>query len=377
MQNLEWILSEWHAVSCSEAPIKMDGVLFQDLYTIINLMLERPEVKVWVQSLQALFDHTSNYNNPHAVTIDQLPTKVIDIIYDQWIQQGYTGGKDKFIELLFLYLKIIDYEELISYDYIDNDKLIPTVRGVALYLKSHNDDPTTHQELLKHVLMGEKVIAYPTITYTDRVKFAPDNTRTLSKASNSIVDLQSFEGLTRLPQEFSVFIHAKYQGTQTWLVQVQQAQDTNNHGVCLRYLSQDHSVDISDTLSDTGARRSTYITVQDSVYLSTVLLYKDGYFRFACVNPTIDLLNIYTLNELSNRRANSVSGDRINRVYKDDDNKWITYSSKLQISQISNPVLCFKDPQKTALSTIMLFNIALTSEQILYLAGSNQELQGQ
>ena len=164
MSNLTWILSEWHAISASSSHIKMDGVLFQDLWAIIDVMLKKPEVRVWTERLKSLYEHLVHPNNPHKVTASQLPTSMIEYFYALWRKEGYEGDIDFFITLLFTYLEIIQFEELMATDEdgipnLEKDDLIPSVLAVAKYIEHHNNqvEPVPHENIMEMVYPG---IAY-------------------------------------------------------------------------------------------------------------------------------------------------------------------------------------------------------------------------
>ena len=161
MTHLPWILSEWHAISSSAPHLKMDGVLFQDIYSIIDVMMKKPEVIVLAERLKALYEHLSDYENPHKVTIDQCPTQVIDIFYEAWRKEGYEGTLEFFTNLIFVYLEIIQYEQLIGTDEdgkpnLDHDDLFPSVQAVAKYIDAHDKQvyPAPHANILEVVFSG-------------------------------------------------------------------------------------------------------------------------------------------------------------------------------------------------------------------------------
>lgn len=221
MSNLPWILSEWHAISASSAPIKMDGVLFQDLYSIIDTMMKKKEVQVWTARLSALYVHLSGYENPHHVTVDQMPTKVIDVLYAAWRHEGYKGDLEFFTRLLFTYLEIIQYAELMGVDAdgnpnIDKETLIPSVLAVTKYLEAHDTSLTAHDPLMSIVFAGDLPGAVPTAAFYQFLGIPVDLTWD--------EDYQAYRGISMLgdsivhaPQEYSIVCGARYNDTDQFM----------------------------------------------------------------------------------------------------------------------------------------------------------------
>lgn len=148
----KWLISEWHNISGSSAPIEMDGALYEDIKSIICAMMENKTVKVYQERLDALYQHLVDYNNPHHVTIDQFLTQVIDIFYRTWIKEGYSGSMEDFLEIFFRYIEIANYEELVAGEsYIK----VTTVADVARYIKAHDNSlHTAHVDLFNTVFPG-------------------------------------------------------------------------------------------------------------------------------------------------------------------------------------------------------------------------------
>lgn len=152
-KNLPWVLAEWHNISSSAAPLKVDAVLFQDLKAVIDVIANHPVVQAAAATIKDLYTHVSDFDgNPHKLTVDQLPTKVIDVIYEAWRQEGYKGDLKFFKTLFFLYIQIIDYETLIGN--LEKEDLIPSVEAVAKFIKAHNDSLDVHEDLIRKMIPG-------------------------------------------------------------------------------------------------------------------------------------------------------------------------------------------------------------------------------
>lgn len=159
-----WMLTEWHNISTSSAPLKIDGVLFQDIKSVLDVIAKYPQVQDWAKYIMDMYDHVSTFDgNPHADTVDQFETKVIEMIYEAWRQEGYTGSLQFFTEMFFLYLEIVDYERLI--ENLDSEELVPSVEAVAKYIQAHNTDMNAHEALLRSVFRGLPPHVFPCVSH--------------------------------------------------------------------------------------------------------------------------------------------------------------------------------------------------------------------
>ena len=229
MKQLEWVLSQWHAISASRAPLKINGVLYHDIYSILKTMMEKPEVKTWLTSLEVMFDHLSDYENPHEVTMEQLPTTVIEYLYSLWREQGYQGTLEFFRELLFTYITIIQFDDLFVDDNLYSEELIPSVRAVNLYIKKHNEDLNAHTVILERIFgNGNYHRAYPTYSGF-RMYGDCTNSKHFDSEKKVYRNIPFLGEIAKTPQEYSVCVGFRFTDTDKDLCSIHSNDDASNY----------------------------------------------------------------------------------------------------------------------------------------------------
>lgn len=132
--DIRGVITAWHNISNS-TPSKIDGVLFQDIYSIVSEFLKLPEVVAWDSTVKDLHAHLVDYNQPHKVTIDQLPTSVIELFYDVWKREGYRGDLSYFIDLVFTYIQVGAY---LLVHQTETAQTLESIRAANTYLAENN-----------------------------------------------------------------------------------------------------------------------------------------------------------------------------------------------------------------------------------------------
>lgn len=381
MATLEWILSEWHAFSSSNAPIKMDGVLYQDLYTIIRLILDHPVTRPWMASLKALYDHTSDYNNPHNVTLDQLPTEMIDLLYDKWIEEGYKGTKDHFIYIIFLYLRAVDYEEMITHNHVDNDKIIPSVRAVSLFLRDHDRRKTAHTDLLRGLILGTSIPIRPEVVYYQDIGTTVDGVilKELTDTQHGAYHIYaSALGRTHLPRVFSLTVTARIDRIEGWVIALGKSADC----IGIKYSDSTHSLAIVSTKniddptkwSELARLNVQSMLLQDhDTYLTSALVYRDGRLTLMCTGTERANVSKSILNEYTNRQIFTVPSRRIRRSYLPDTDEAVLQISIDHPLKYQDPDLYFR-PLTSAIKHLAIFRMAFQPSHVLYLGGYSKLL---
>lgn len=191
--KLPWVLSEWHNISSSSAPIKMDGVLFQDIRSIINTVLKYPEVQEWAKAVHEAYQHIANQSNPHQVTIDQLPTKIIEVIYGTWRGEGYRGTLQQFIDIFFLYIQIVQYAEMIKN--LDSETMVPSVQAVAEYIKAHDESLDVHEDLLRSIFKGFVPNTQPGTSFFQYIGFSDEDRKFFDPGLQRFVKYPAFDNV--------------------------------------------------------------------------------------------------------------------------------------------------------------------------------------
>lgn len=164
MAILRGSLTEWHNISTAAEPIQLDGVFYEDMKSIYLAILKIPCLNEWPDIQKQMYDHLVDYNNPHNVQYDQLKTKVIEILYTQWLNEGYKGSLETFTDLLFRYLEFATWEDMIAGQ---SEEKITSVKLVADFIKLHNDDLyNVHVELMNEIVFGDpEHVTEPVFSY--------------------------------------------------------------------------------------------------------------------------------------------------------------------------------------------------------------------
>jgi len=162
MADRKWYISEWHNISGSAVPIEMDGVLYQDIASIIKTIMNHQCVKDYQDRLDTLYKHIVDYNNPHKLTTSQFETQVIEYFYEVWIREGYDGTLDYFKELIFRYIKIGTYDDLVEGESLE---LATRVSDVAKYIRAHDEEEVrAHAIILNQIIPGKPPRTQPMLS---------------------------------------------------------------------------------------------------------------------------------------------------------------------------------------------------------------------
>lgn len=158
-------LSGWHNVS-SNSTLNIDGVSVQDILSILRSIQENDKFIQWKAALDYLYAHTVNRNNPHLLTVDQLATKVIQVVYEAWLLEGYAGTLEYFIDLLYRYLEYAD-DTIMNLEV--SELHIPTVDVLAKYIVKHNTNPDAHDDKINSYFPGDSDILEPSLAFRQLV----------------------------------------------------------------------------------------------------------------------------------------------------------------------------------------------------------------
>ena len=132
------VLSGWHNVSTNKT-MNIDGVSVQDILGIISSIKQKINFLTWKELIDHLFVHISNKENPHQLTPEQLATTVIQLVYEAWLMEGYSGSMTEFVDMLFRYLEYADMTIKIAQN-VEESKAKDDNRGVRIipdYAEAH------------------------------------------------------------------------------------------------------------------------------------------------------------------------------------------------------------------------------------------------
>lgn len=210
---MERKITGWHNISSSPSPTRVNNITFEDISTIINNIKNKNEIKTLDEFKDALYNHIVDTNNPHKVTMDQLPEQVIDLFYERWLQEGYTGTKQYFIDLLFRYIVTATWEEMIAGV---SEEIVPTVKIFYDYLQKHNSNIIDiHDVILSRMFVGTASIAPPIIALDQTFGVPSLYTRKVADTLNMYADVPLDVGY--FPSKFTILLHGRYESG-TWMV---------------------------------------------------------------------------------------------------------------------------------------------------------------
>lgn len=155
------VLSGWHNISTNKS-MNIDGISVQDILGIISSIKQKIQFLTWKDLIDHLFVHISNKENPHQLTPEQMATTVIQLVYEAWLLEGYSGSMSEFIDMLFRYLEYAD--DTIMSEGV-SEAHIPSVDVFAKYIQTHNDDANSHRNKFDPFFVGNEIISDPSRSF--------------------------------------------------------------------------------------------------------------------------------------------------------------------------------------------------------------------
>jgi len=212
------ILAGWHNVS-TNGVLNVDGVSVQDIISILNSIKSDPRFINWREMLDYMYVHVVDKENPHHVTTDQLATTVIQVVYEAWLLEGYSGNLQYFIDLLFRYIEFAD-------DVIMNAEVseehVPTVDVLTRYIEKHNTNLDAHDDLINPYFIGDMEVNDPALSFRQIVGLTEEELNLLNAGNTHYENLELQEG--QASDEFAFVMSFKF--TQRTMFQYKNAAGT-------------------------------------------------------------------------------------------------------------------------------------------------------
>jgi hypothetical protein len=164
----------------------VNGVTVQDILSILTSIRTNKTFVEWTEAYEEAYLHFIDQNNPHEVTVDQLKTKVIQVIYETWLSEGYQGSLQNFIDLLFQYIEIADDAKMQEGT---SEVAVPSVAVFQHAIDRHDEDLGAHEELINPMFPGNEKIVSPILVLSSLVGAPRDI------ASNLTSDSKKFAGI--------------------------------------------------------------------------------------------------------------------------------------------------------------------------------------
>lgn len=246
------VLSGWHNLS-TNGTLNVNGVSVQDILSILKTIKSDERFIAWREVLDDMYAHVVNQNNPHHVTTDQLATTVIQLIYEAWLLEGYSGELQYFIDLLFRYIEFAD-------DTIMNEGVseihVPTVDVLTRYIEQHNTNPNAHDDRINPYFLGDCNITDPSYSVRQLIGVTDEENLLLNAESTHYEKVMLHDGwavkemtfvLSFKFQEGTIFQFENANGTVVLRIT---AQPSEGRILFTRCVSNNLNVPINSTIND-------------------------------------------------------------------------------------------------------------------------------
>lgn len=207
MSKREFHISQWHNVSTNSSLLKMEGVKYQDLKSIILNLYKHKSVVNYKDRIDRLYEHLSDFENPHDVRIEQFNFGMVDVLYEKWLQEGYKGTKEDLLKVLFRYLEYARLEDF-KKDDLSIEK-ITSVKVVSDLIKEHGRDLGSHRKLLGEIWKGEVPKTQPYLSLMRYVGVSDEIDEKYNGEIYKEVDLKEIQNST-IGDTFSVCMKVRY-----------------------------------------------------------------------------------------------------------------------------------------------------------------------
>lgn len=198
--NKKFVLSGLHNLTANNS-LHVDGVSVEDILSILNAIHKNPTFINWANAVDALYRHVVNFDNPHHLTVEQLHTKVIQVLYEAWLTEGYTGSLQKFTDIIFQYVKYATLDEMIEGI---SETAVPPVAILKQYLDLHNEDVlNAHSAVINPFIPGDPMIHSPILNLSKFVGIPREIELRRNTEDTHYTDIVVDMG--RTGDEFSVF----------------------------------------------------------------------------------------------------------------------------------------------------------------------------
>ena len=157
-------ITSFQVISTNKNPIIVDGILTEDILSIIHNTIDKYGLEKWKELIDFFYKHIVDYDNPHKFITEQLDMSLIDVIYNQWIHEGYTGSKEEFINIFFQHIKLCDITDDDIIDAGTAEDVIPVIAVLAKINEKHNNSLQAHSNLFNMLIDydNDNVLNHPT-----------------------------------------------------------------------------------------------------------------------------------------------------------------------------------------------------------------------
>lgn len=132
----------------------------------IEKLINRDTVNFLVKGLAT---HLKDKNNPHNTDISHFKTSILELLYNEYKENGGTESYEYFISRLFEVYRIASVLDLVNG--VD-DNALATIAIVKKFISNHDKDPHAHSTMFQRLIPGTPPSIMPTFALTTVLGFA-------------------------------------------------------------------------------------------------------------------------------------------------------------------------------------------------------------
>lgn len=190
-ERVRAVMSGWQAYSTSDSTIDKPKEIISGAEIIDRL--RNLEDKLNVNTLDLVFrtleKHIKDKNNPHELDLNKFIAGIMELLYQIYLENGYTGTFDYFKQEFFKFFRIASISDLI--DGIDGSSLV-TLDGIREFIKYHDEDENAHKALFENLTPGIPTKIDPSFSISSLVGF-PSYIQTTTPSSRwSFIDRDGY-----------------------------------------------------------------------------------------------------------------------------------------------------------------------------------------
>ena len=254
----EAIVSGWHNISGGTPSIKVDGILYQDIVSILESIKNDPKMVSYQEAVDIILNHTVNTKNPHVYSAEMLAEQVAITFYEKWLSEGYNGTIEEFYELLFRYIEYATEEDMTKGT--DENK-VPSVKLFHDTLTKHNEEVSEdiHSYVFRKFRLEAPIENMPQISLHQFLGIPR------IFINNENVETKVYENVNTgfLSDKLSISLHGSYYSG-TWIKIA-----TNRNNTNASYFGVD--VDTNSQIVKFYYRKSATLYIQQTISLAPLL----------------------------------------------------------------------------------------------------------
>lgn len=173
-----------------------------DLLNQIQDLRKLANQKNVLAAIAKLDAHLADMNNPHNTELSDFSERVIDVLYQIYVEHGGTVTKSQYSTMLFKVLHMASTEDIENGT--DASALV-TIATINNYIRKHENDPDAHKEVLERLLPGKPVTDTPTIAVMARLGIGESYTHSDGIVPYTYIDRSrhlKYARVGELPQDY-------------------------------------------------------------------------------------------------------------------------------------------------------------------------------